>query len=101
MILQAAARPMATPVAAYPLQPDRPCAIRTAPRRAAAVKVVRNVSTFQKWESWMPRTQKTDSPAASRLARRCVNRRVMRYTSHTVTRSKIPESARPMRYVPS
>ena len=63
VILQATARPSATPVAASrPRQPARPCAIRTAPSSAAAVKVVRNVSTAQKCESWMPRTQNADRP---------------------------------------
>ena len=99
MILHAAARPIATPVRASPAIPERSWAIRTAPYSAAAVKAVRTASTAQKCESWMPRTQKDERPAAKSAARRCVKRRVIRYTSHTVRRSKNPESARPTRCV--
>ncbi len=51
VILHAAARPSATPVATAPRQPERACAMRTAPRSVAAVNEARNVSTFQKCDS--------------------------------------------------
>ena len=74
--------------------------MRTAPSSAAAVNVVRNASTAQKCESWIPSTQKDERPAANSAARRRAKRRVIRYTSQTVSRSKSPESARPTRCVP-
>ena len=92
-ILQETASPIVTPASIRSDIRRCPCAIRTAASSAAAEKVVRRVSTVQKWESWMPRGANARNPAPTSAVRLPENRRTMRYTSHTVSRD--PGSPKP------